>query len=484
MLIDAHRDDPEYCCAAQVQDLRPKTKSSTLAPGGKCVTAATQVGSDPDLNRSQPILSERLVAWLLAAYPLWWALGLSVLIFQIVAVPMLLALRRRTAILVPPGFGWLLLFLVWTCMSLLMLNYTAPGTVVESTGQRAFVATFRLTQYLSLATILVYLVNLNRSRLSAHGLGWLLGLFFTYGVVGGIFALFAPAFEFTSLAEALLPGGLRENSWVQSMVHPSLAQVQEIIGEPVGRPAAPFGYTNMWGAILAMLLPWYVATWVVGRRKLHQILAVAFLLLGLVPMIVSLNRGLWLALVVMVAIAAVRAAVRGHGALLASTLFAAILALTVTAITPLGNLVSERLSNPHSNSIRELTTEKALEVSGYSPLLGFGTTRDLQGSHRSIAIGPTLECPKCGGVPLGQNGQFWMVLVSQGWIGVVLFYGLFLTALGRLWRSRSHLVFAGWLSILIGVFMSVYYDMMMIPMAVAVMSLGALWYASQDLEEG
>ena len=55
------------------------------------------------------------LAGILAFYPLWWALGLGVLIFPLAAVPMLvLLLRRRAAgrpLLLPPGFAWWLLFL-------------------------------------------------------------------------------------------------------------------------------------------------------------------------------------------------------------------------------------------------------------------------------------------------------------------------------------------------------------------------------------
>ena len=151
-------------------------------------------------------------------------------------------------------------------------------------------------------------------------------------------------------------------------------------------------------------------------------------------------------------------------------------AVVLVVLSPLGGLIQERIESGHSNQIREVTTEKALEISTYSPALGYGTTRDMVGSHQSIAVGQTPSCPRCGNVPIGQNGQFWMVLVSQGWVGIVLFYGMFVTAVLR-WRRPGALWPPGPCH-LISIFMSFYYDMMVIPLAFMVLSLGALWVSA------
>jgi hypothetical protein len=422
---------------------------------------------------------------LVLLYPLWWALGLSVLVFQILAVPMLVHLvRNRRAISVPPGFGFWLAFLAWAALSLLLVWYDPPGTATDPVGQRLLVAVFRYSQYVSLGIILLFIGNLPRGRLSAQRFGWLLGLIFAYGVIGGLAAVVAPNFEFTSVVEMLLPSQIVAEPWVGSMVHPSLAQVQDFIGEEVGRPAAPFGYTNMWGAVLAMLLPWYFVTWILrgeGRRKAA---AIALLALGIIPAVVSLNRGLWVALAVMLVITGVREFLAGRLTVLVALVAGVAIALPLIALSPLGGLITERLENQHSNEIREMTTQRALEISTYSPLIGYGTTRDTIGSHRSIAIGATVDCPKCGNVPLGQNGQFWLVLVAQGWIGLILFYGMFVTMLVRWWRRRNALVAAGTMSLLIALLMTTYYDMMVVPLAIMFMSLAGLWLAAADGEDG
>jgi polysaccharide biosynthesis protein PslJ len=427
---------------------------------------------------------ERPLVALIVLYPLWWALGLSVLIFQIIAIPMLVhLLRNRHSIKVPPGFGFWVAFLGWAALSLVMVWYSPPGTADDPVAQRTLVALFRYTQYFAMGVILLFVGNLPRARLSADRFGWLLGLAYAYGVVGGLLAVLAPRFEFTSPVEFLLPGNLASEPWVASMVHPSLAQVQDFIGEEVGRPAAPFGYTNMWGAVLAMLLPWFFTTWVLRATGHKRMGGIALLALGVIPIIVSLNRGLWIALVVIVVITAWRELLAGRPTVVIGLLGAIVVALPLIALSPLGGLVQQRLDNPHSNALREVTTERALEISVYSPLLGYGTTRDMVGSNQSIAIGKTPECPKCGNVPLGQNGQFWMVLVSQGWVGVVLFYGMFVTVVLRWWRTRAPLVAAGTLSVLICLLMSFYYDMIIVPLAFLVLSVGALWLSAREHDE-
>src|SRR4051812_45095014 len=65
---------------------------------------------------------------LLVLYPLWWALGMGTLAVFLLAVPMALHLWRRRPVIVPPGFGIWLLFLVWVVASTIMLPRNPPGT--------------------------------------------------------------------------------------------------------------------------------------------------------------------------------------------------------------------------------------------------------------------------------------------------------------------------------------------------------------------
>ena len=87
------------------------------------------------------------------------------------------------------------------------------------------------------------------------------------------------------------------------MVHPSLSQAQALggvsaIGHAITRPAAPFAYTNWWGANYAFLLPFVVLAMRWARSRLVRVSLAGLLLVSLVPFIVSVNRGAWLSVVV------------------------------------------------------------------------------------------------------------------------------------------------------------------------------------------
>ena len=106
--------------------------------------------------------------------------------------------------------------------------------------------------------------------------------------------------------------------------------------------------------------------------------------------------------------------------------------------SPLGNLAEQRADNQHSNNRRGmLLTETVGSVSQGSPLVGFGSTRDVQGSFSSIAGGATPDCPACGVPPLGTQGHLWLVLFSQGWLGLAFFLLFVVLALIRS-RPVSH----------------------------------------------
>ncbi len=421
-----------------------------------------------------------LIFLLIALYPVWWVLGLGSWIIQLIAIPMAVSLIRRRRAVVPLAFGWWLLFLLWVGGSLLLLGVNPAGVVADPASSRLLVAVFRVSQYLALTIILLYVVNDSGRKPRAERLSWLLGLLFVYTVAGGLLGVVWPTFSFTSPVEFLLPDGLRSNPWIASMVHPSAAQVQDFLGYDLGRPAAPFGYTNMWGANLALLLPWFVASWVVRPTGGRRLLGVLVLVAAVIPVVWSVNRGLWIALGLAAALTVIQLARSGmHGALVPLAAAGALVVATVL-MSPLGALISERLDNPQSNRIREFTTERAIDTIAASPIVGFGSTRDALGSAQSIAVSQSPDCMNCGNTPLGQNGQLWLVLICQGIAGAALFYGMFLTNLIRYRRPSTLLVGAGWVSVALGMVMTLYYDMMVTPMLMLILSLAALTLAARE----
>ena len=235
------------------------------------------------------------LAALLVLYPLWWVLGLGTLVVFPLVAAMGVHLYRRRPLRVPPGFGLWLLFLVWVAMSTTMLGRDPEGTLPGVAAERFVSVAFNLSGYVAVAVVLLYVGNLTeaeypRSRLVRH-LGWL----FAVVVAGGLLGTVAPAFEFTSPLEWLLPRSVAENPFVQSLVHPAAAQVQEALGFVSGRPAAPFGYTNVWGYVFSLLVGFFVLGWL-GRPGPRRLAGLGILALGVIPVVYSLNRGVWIGL--------------------------------------------------------------------------------------------------------------------------------------------------------------------------------------------
>jgi len=111
----------------------------------------------------------------LLLYPIWWALGLGVLISdsgRTVAVS-LLGPGRRAAARRPPGFLLWLLFL--PCRGEHRSARREPaGHVPGTVAGRLLSVGFRLVEYGSLTILLLYAGNLARAELSQRRLAWLL----------------------------------------------------------------------------------------------------------------------------------------------------------------------------------------------------------------------------------------------------------------------------------------------------------------------
>src|SRR5213078_4404244 len=113
--------------------------------------------------------------------------------------------------------------------------------------------------------------------------------------------------QFSSPIELMLPRHIRDNGFVQSLVHPTAAQVMDVLGHETPRPSAPWGYTNTWGNNFCLLVVWFVVAF--GRRR---VLTAAVLAVAVVPVVYSLNRGLWIGLAVLGGAVALRLALRGR----------------------------------------------------------------------------------------------------------------------------------------------------------------------------
>jgi hypothetical protein len=424
-------------------------------------------------------LSELPYAWplwaLLVLYPLWWLLGLGTFIFPILAVPMGLYLLRHRPIKVPPGFGIWLLFLVWFCASVIMLRVNPSGTHGDSGILRMGVVAMRFTLYLAVTVILLYAGNLTERQLPRVALVRWLAVIFVFTVGGGVLGMLWPSFGFTSPVEMVMPHSIRVNDYVQSLVHPNSAQVQAVLGDPAPRPAAPFGYTNVWGENLSIALVWFVIGWWVYGTGLRRIATIALVGIAMAPAIYSLNRGMWIGVALTVVFLAVRLALRGRLWVVGGLAMGLTVAALVFMLSPLQTIFSERLSHGHSNRIREFTTEKVVEVSARSPFIGLGNTRDAAGSARTITAGKSADCQQCGNPTLGMNGHIWMVLISQGYVGALLYMLFFVYGVLRYWRDATPIGLGGITILILSLVYNFYYDLSVTSLAFFMLAYALLW---------
>lgn len=451
----------------------------TAGPTGR-PTVGTGSGQ-PAVVRRSPAVGWPLL-WLLAGYPLWWALGLGQFAYWLFALPMAVELLRRhraVGLRVPPGFWLWALFVLWTVLGLLLVPLEAPGTVPDSGGYGG--ALLRVANYLVLTVLLLYVGNLSERELPTRAVVRALGVLCLATVAGGYLGMLAPGFEFTAPAEYLLPGPLASDPYMQDLIHPASAQVMDIFGYESARPKAPWEYTNTWGYMLSLLLVWLVVGWVVSGSGWVRWGGLVVVALAVVPAVYSLNRALWAGLALCLLYAAVVALRRGRALLVGACAVASLTVLLLLSATPLADVVLARMDNPHSDDGRAATNAASVEAAGHSPVLGWGTTRESPGSSDSIAVGPSAECPGCGQHVIGNAGQVWMTLVSSGWVGTALSLA-FLAHVAWRYRSASSPVAQGaLLTVLLLFWYMFFYVALMSALAVTMVAVALLWRGGEPV---
>ena len=442
-----------------------------LAVGDRPTSVSSEpISAKPSLDQSWPL------ALLFIGFPLWWLLGFSGFIAMLLALPMAFQLWRRRPFVVPGGFGWWLLFLTWVALGVFTLWVDAPGAVPGGGLSRLMIFVYRMGWYITCTIVLLWLANSSRKTMTFARVCSLVGWLFVITVAGGVLGVLAPALELRSLLDVLLPAGISNNGFVKSTIHPEVADVQMVLGRPEARPKAPFAFANSWGANLAVTLPFFLVGWLRHGRRWQQITAVPVLLLAALPVVYSLNRALWVSLLVGVIFFVMLQVSRGRViALFTSVLLIAIGVLLLIA-SPLGTMISERLEHAHSNNRRsQLLTQTVSSAANGSPVIGFGSTRDVQGSFASIAGASTPDCKACGVPPLGTQGHLWLVIFSQGLVGALFFLAFFIISFFRSWRCRTTPeAVATCVLLFFGMQMFVY-DTLGVPLFVIMMAIGLAW---------
>ncbi len=300
-----------------------------------------------------------------------------------------------------------------------------------------------------------------------------MGLLAVWCIALGLVSLVVPRAAFPTLLSVALPQSLSD-TLSGGVGKATLAQVQPVLGVYAPRPAAPFPFTNAWGSSLALLMVWLLVVGWVGRTR-TRLAVVAVAAVSVVPIVYSLNRGVWIGMGLGLGYVAVRLAARGR--LLALGALTLLLSLGTIGFlaSPLQAVVAERLQHGHSNDIRGSLAVQALDAAASSPLLGYGSTRAVLGSSSSITVGKTASCPKCGNAEIGSTGQWFLLLVSQGFLGAGVYLAFFVRTLWAYRRDSSPTGVAGTLVVLMSLFFGIAYSGLIIPLTTVFLSLALLW---------
>ena len=392
----------------------------------------------------------------IALLPIFWWMGLAFFTFAIAAVPMGIALLSMKPIRMPKGFGLWLLFIGWMVVS---------AVTLEPTINRYLSFAVRAGIYIGSTILFLYIYNLPQKYLpTGRVLGMIAGLFVFTAIIGGYLGLIFGDATVPTLLSQILPRSLLSNGFVRNIVQPPFAQTQDFLGFPLNRPSFPFSFSNDWAATLVPATFASIAAAGRTRRLRKWVPLLAFL--ALIPMVISVNRGLWIALIGAVVYVAIRRASTGN-LLLAGRLLAAMFIVGgLVLVSPIGSIVTDRATTEHSTGARNDIYTAVIERVPESPLLGFGAP---------------IANPDPNRPAIGTHGNFWTALFSQGIPGAIFYTGFWVVMsvkTGRRIRNQEQLLLH--LAVISALPTMFYYDHLPAALPIMMMCLAVFFRDRRD----
>jgi O-antigen ligase len=335
------------------------------------------------------------VVLICAGMPLTFLLGIHGFVWVLpVVVFGAQLLVRREPVTIPRAAIPLLLLVAWIPVPLLQLH---PGQLP--------LAVFRYMIFASPLFCFVWLVNQHEETVPTRRLVRMLSILWMTLIGFGFLAILFPHFSAPSPIQRIGPGFIFSNEYVRDLTRFQFAQVQSLVSEEVGRPSAPMAYSNGWGSTLGLLTPFFILDFfVLGslRRKRTGVLIGA---VAMIPIVFSLNRGLWLSVGLGLIYVALRRALQGN-VKVALVLGAGLLILFgALAATALGDVVQQRFEIAgESNNARSALYEVAFDITKEQPVTGYGAPLEVDGLWREV----------------GTHGLIWFVMVCYGFPGAIL----------------------------------------------------------------
>lgn len=341
------------------------------------------------------------IAAITIGFPIWWAIGLSAAAWPLVSAAILLPrmIASPNSVKLPRGFGWWMLFMGWVVLS------TTQLTEIN----RIFSFGYRFSVYFAATIVFVYIYNETEERLPTRRVVSLLAGFWAAVAIAGNLGSLFPRLSFPSLVQIAAPAVANANPLITALVTPEFAQVSTLFSLEIGRPHPFFPFTNGWGSTWGILFPvvmcWFSLRTTTLRSK---IIMGSILVASLYSVILSLNRGLWISIAVALTYAAIRfAAQRKIFPIVVGVIAVVALGIAIS-FTSLGDLAASRSETGHSNEGRSSLYRQSIEIGIERPVLGWGSPQ------------PNAE-GKPGDPSVGTHGHLWLVLVSQGIVGLALY---------------------------------------------------------------
>jgi polysaccharide biosynthesis protein PslJ len=346
--------------------------------------------------------------------PVWWLLGLSFFMWPLIALPLVYPMFRRGELRVPRMFGIWLLFILWMIAS----------GVELSSPSRAIAWSWRLSFYLSATMIFLWIYNTSRERLQTRTVINALAAYWVIVIAGGWIGVVFPTISVASPAEHIFPHSLLNNTYFYAHVHLQFAQLQHFLGFAEGRPQTFFAYTNAWGSTTAMLTPIAIAALAANPGRTWGRVLKATMALAIVPIVFSLDRGLWLSLGVGLLYAAIRFGALRDTRRVAKVFGAFFVVGVLVAVTPLGGLVSGRFQHKTGDTSRLARDQVAQAQIASSPMLGYGAPQQAVGvTHTQKSV--------------GTESEIFLLLYSHGVPALFMFSGFMAYTVVRTAKQRS-----------------------------------------------
>ncbi len=251
------------------------------------------------------------------------------------------------------------------------------------------------------------------------------------------------------------------------MVRPRFAQVQNLFGVPIPRPSTLFAFTNEWGGNVGLLTPFFVAATLYSLDPVKRRLGVLGLAVGVPPMILSVNRGLWLSAGAIFAIVAVRSFLNGRTAPLKMLAGAIVAVAALVAFTPIGTLVAGRLSESDAGS-REGIYHEAWQGALDSPIFGWGGPRP-----SANPFSPSV----------GTHGYIWYSMFSHGFVGLALYASFLIWAMVRASRRRDPVSIMLACVVYVAALQALFYNMFPSPLPIILCAVGLLFRDDDRAED-